>query len=119
VAGVGNIYAAEALVRARVHPRREARRLTRAQWTAVHAGVLEALRAGLAADGASIDDYRDPDGARGSFQDEFLVHRREGEPCPRCGARIRKLTAAGRGTYACPRCQRAPRLTTSGALSRL
>nr|MDQ4041161.1 bifunctional DNA-formamidopyrimidine glycosylase/DNA-(apurinic or apyrimidinic site) lyase [Actinomycetota bacterium] len=109
VAGVGNIYADEALFRARVHPLREARRLTRAHWTAVHAGVLEALSAGLAAEGASIDDYRDPDGARGSFQDEFLVHRREGEPCPRCGARIRKLTAAGRGTYVCPRCQRAPR----------
>jgi formamidopyrimidine-DNA glycosylase len=109
VAGVGNIYADEALFRARVHPLREAGRLTRAQWAAVRAGVLEALELGIAADGASIDDYRDPDGVRGSFQEEFLVHRREGEPCPRCATPIRKLVAAGRGTYVCPRCQRAPR----------
>jgi formamidopyrimidine-DNA glycosylase len=109
VAGVGNIYADEALFRAGVHPLREARRLSRAQWEAVHGAVVDALRAGLAADGASIDDYRDPDGVRGSFQDEFLVHRRAGEPCPRCGTTVRKLTAAGRGTYVCERCQPRPR----------
>ncbi|HEX8074046.1 MAG TPA: zinc finger domain-containing protein, partial [Thermoleophilaceae bacterium] len=59
--------------------------------------------------GASIDDFRHPDGARGSFQDRFLVHLREGEPCPRCGRAIRKLRAAGRGTYVCERCQPRPR----------
>jgi formamidopyrimidine-DNA glycosylase len=109
IAGVGNIYADEALFRAGVHPLREARRLTRSQWEALHGAVIGALSAGIAADGASIDDYRDPDGARGSFQDEFLVHRRAGEPCPRCGTAVRKLVAAGRGTYVCPRCQPAPR----------
>ncbi|HVE69190.1 MAG TPA: bifunctional DNA-formamidopyrimidine glycosylase/DNA-(apurinic or apyrimidinic site) lyase [Solirubrobacteraceae bacterium] len=113
VAGVGNIYADEALFRAGVHPLRPARRLTRAQWEAVHAAVIDALSAGIAADGASIDDYRDPDGVRGSFQDEFLVHRRAGEPCPRCGTVVRKLTAAGRGTYVCERCQPRPRRSGS------
>jgi formamidopyrimidine-DNA glycosylase len=109
IAGVGNIYADEALFRAGVHPLREARRLSRAQWEALHGAVIDALNAGIAADGASIDDYRDPDGVRGSFQDEFLVHRRAGEPCPRCGTTVRKLTAAGRGTYVCERCQPRPR----------
>ena len=109
VAGVGNIYADEALFRAGVHPLREARRLSRTQWEAVHRAVIDALTAGIAADGASIDDYRDPDGVRGSFQDEFLVHRRAGQPCPHCGTPIRKLVAAGRGTYVCPRCQPVPR----------
>jgi formamidopyrimidine-DNA glycosylase len=109
VAGVGNIYADEALFRAGIHPLREARRLTGAQWEGLRAGVVAALAAGIAADGASIDDYRDPDGSRGRFQDEFLVHRRAGRPCPTCGAPIRKLVAAGRGTYACETCQPRPR----------
>ncbi len=109
VAGVGNIYADEALFRARIHPLRPAGRLDRAQLARLHDGVLTSLRAGVAANGASIDDFRHPDGARGSFQDQFLVHRRAGDPCPACGAPIRKIVAAGRGTYVCERCQPKPR----------
>jgi formamidopyrimidine-DNA glycosylase len=109
VAGVGNIYADEALFRARVHPLRPAGRLSRAQCAALHDAVITSLEAGIAAKGASIDDFRHPDGVQGSFQDRFLVHRREGEPCPVCGRPIRKLRAAGRGTYACERCQPRPR----------
>lgn len=109
IAGVGNIYADEALFRARIHPLRPARSLTGTQCAALAEGVRDALSAGLAAGGATIDDFRHPDGAGGSFQDEFLVHRREGEDCPRCGAEIVKLVAAGRGTYVCERCQRRPR----------
>ena len=59
--------------------------------------MVASLQAGIEAKGATIDDFRDPDGARGSFQDQFLVHLREGEPCPRCGRAVRKLRAAGRG----------------------
>jgi formamidopyrimidine-DNA glycosylase len=110
VAGVGNIYADEALFRAHVHPLRPAGALKRAQWDAVADGVRAALEAGLGAGGASIDDFRHPDGMRGEFQDEFLVHRRRGEPCPRCGGEILKLVAAGRGTYVCESCQPRPRL---------
>ncbi len=110
IAGVGNIYADEALFRARVHPLRAAGKLTRRQWDAVAQAVREALVAGLAAGGATIDDFRHADGVRGSFQDEFLVHRRRGEPCPRCGTAVVKFVAAGRGTYACERCQPRPRL---------
>jgi formamidopyrimidine-DNA glycosylase len=109
VAGVGNIYADEALFRARIHPLRPAGRLNGAQLARLHEGIVASLRAGVAANGASIDDFRHPDGARGSFQDEFLVHRRAGDPCPRCGTPITKIVAAGRGTYVCPRCQPKPR----------
>jgi formamidopyrimidine-DNA glycosylase len=110
IAGVGNIYADEALFRARIHPLRPVGTLRRAQLEALHAAVVESLEAGIDARGASIDDFRHTDGARGSFQDRFLVHRREGEPCPRCGTAIVKLRAAGRGTYICRRCQRRPAL---------
>jgi formamidopyrimidine-DNA glycosylase len=109
VAGVGNIYADEALYRARIHPLRPAGRLTTAEWERVRAGVVEALLAGIEARGASIDDFRHIDGVRGSFQDRFLVHRRAGAPCGRCGTPIVKLLAAGRGTYVCRSCQRGVR----------
>jgi formamidopyrimidine-DNA glycosylase len=113
IAGVGNIYADEALFRAGIHPLRPAGRLTYADWERVREGIEDALRAGIAAKGASIDDFRHVDGARGSFQDQFLVHRRAGEPCPRCGHPIRKIVVGGRGTYACEHCQRKPRATAA------
>jgi formamidopyrimidine-DNA glycosylase len=123
VAGVGNIYADEALFRAGIHPLRPAGSLTRAQYERLRDTVREALSAGIDARGASIDDFRHVDGVRGTFQDRFLVHRREGEPCPRCGGEIVKSVVAGRATYACERCQppprrraaRAPALRPSGA----
>ncbi len=106
VAGIGNIYADEALYRAALSPRMRADRLTRAQASALHAAIRHALTAGIDAKGASIDDFRDAYGAQGSFQDAFLVHRREGLPCPGCGAAVRKVRVGGRGTYYCPACQR-------------
>jgi formamidopyrimidine-DNA glycosylase len=109
VAGVGNIYADEALFRARVHPLRPANRITRAQAHAIRDGVVESLLLGLEHKGATIDDFRDPYGVSGTFQDQFLIHLREGEPCVNCGTRVRKLRAAGRGTYVCERCQPRPR----------
>ncbi len=115
VAGVGNIYADEALFRARIHPLRPANKLTRPQAEALRDAVVESLQAGIVAKGATIDDFRDPYGVSGSFQDQFLVHLREGEECPRCGNRIRKLRAAGRGTYVCERCQPRPRIRRAAA----
>jgi formamidopyrimidine-DNA glycosylase len=105
IAGVGNIYADEALFRAGVHPRRPAGRLSREQHERLRDGVIAALSAGIDARGASIDDFRHVDGVRGSFQDQFLVHLREGEPCVRCGSTIVKMVVAGRGTYVCETCQ--------------
>jgi formamidopyrimidine-DNA glycosylase len=109
VAGIGNIYADEALFRAGIHPLMPVGRLRRADFERLHAGIVGALETGLAYQGASIDDYRDANGAQGSMQNEFLVHRREGLPCPRCGGTVTKLVAAGRATYVCRNCQHAPR----------
>lgn len=109
VAGVGNIYADEALFRARIHPLRQAGKLTRADWERLHSAIEQVLNAGIDAQGATIDDFRHVDGARGSFQELFLVHRRAGQACPGCGHPVRKIVAAGRGTYVCERCQPKPR----------
>jgi formamidopyrimidine-DNA glycosylase len=117
VAGVGNIYADEALFRARIHPLRPANRLTRAQAGALRDAVVASLEAGIEAKGATIDDFRDPDGVSGTFQDRFLIHLRAGEPCHNCGRPVRKLRAAGRGTYICEKCQPKPRSTDSRGAS--
>jgi formamidopyrimidine-DNA glycosylase len=109
IAGVGNIYADEALFRAGIHPLRPAGALKRPQLEALREGIERSLEAGIEANGATIDDFRHVDGARGSFQDLFLVHRREGEPCVNCGTTIRKLVVGGRGTYVCEHCQPRPR----------
>jgi formamidopyrimidine-DNA glycosylase len=109
LAGVGNIYADEALFRARIHPLRPVGTLRRPQIEALRDAVIESLEAGIDAKGATIDDFRNADGAEGRFQDEFLVYGRADEPCVRCGSPIRKLRAAGRGTYVCERCQPRPR----------
>jgi formamidopyrimidine-DNA glycosylase len=110
IAGVGNIYADEALFRARIHPLRPAGALTGRQWDALADAVRETLLAGLAAGGATIDDFRNAEGVAGGFQDEFLVHRRQGDSCPVCGTPVVKFVAGGRGTYACERCQPRPRV---------
>ncbi|HEX3510103.1 MAG TPA: bifunctional DNA-formamidopyrimidine glycosylase/DNA-(apurinic or apyrimidinic site) lyase [Solirubrobacteraceae bacterium] len=107
IAGVGNIYADEALYRARIHPRRPAGRLTRDEHARLRDAVVAALEAGIDARGATIDDFRHVDGVSGAFQHEFLVHRRAGEACGVCGSEIVKMVVAGRGTYVCETCQRA------------
>jgi formamidopyrimidine-DNA glycosylase len=109
LAGVGNIYADEALFRAGIHPLRPVGNLRRPELERLHAGIVAALEAGIERQGASIDRYRDANGARGSMQEEFLIHLREGRPCVRCGWPVVKTVAAGRGTYFCPHCQPAPR----------
>jgi formamidopyrimidine-DNA glycosylase len=114
IAGVGNIYADEALFRSGVHPLRASGALKPAQYARLRDTIREVLAAGIDAHGASIDDFRDLDGARGSFQDRFLVHLRAGEPCTVCGTPIRKLYVGGRGTYVCVRCQPVPRIRRTG-----
>jgi formamidopyrimidine-DNA glycosylase len=109
IAGVGNIYADESLFRAGIHPLRPAGRLSAAQRATLRESVIEALLAGIDARGATIDDYRHLDGVEGSFQDQFLVYGRAGEPCARCGGTISKMVVAGRGTYVCETCQPPPR----------
>jgi formamidopyrimidine-DNA glycosylase len=105
VAGMGNIYADEALWRARVHPLRPAGALTTDEVRSLHRAVRSALRAGIARQGATLRDYRTPSGEPGGMQREFNVYGREGEPCPRCGTPIERTRAGGRGTWFCPACQ--------------
>jgi formamidopyrimidine-DNA glycosylase len=105
VAGVGNIYADEALFRARLHPLSPAGSMKPEHLTALRDAIVAALGAGIDGGGASIDDYRDGRGEKGTMQDEFLVHTREGEPCPACGGPIARIVVTGRSTYYCPSCQ--------------
>ena len=108
VAGVGNIYADEALWRSRIHPLRPAASLAAGEVRSLHRAIRAALNAGIAGQGATLRDYRAPDGSAGGMQDEFKVYGRDGEPCPRCGRELAKCRVAGRGTHFCPRCQRPP-----------
>jgi formamidopyrimidine-DNA glycosylase len=106
VAGVGNIYADEALFAAKIHPASPAGRLSRARVVRLHDAVVAALEAGIEAQGASIRDFRTPDGGYGSAQERFLVYGRGGEPCVVCGTPLRRTVIAQRGTVYCPHCQR-------------
>jgi len=110
IAGIGNIYAIEALWRARIHPLRLAGSLRADEVLRLHEALRWVLRKGIRLGGASRRDYRDANGAQGRMQREFQVYGRAGEPCPRCGAEIRRTVVGGRGTFHCPRCQRAPRV---------
>ena len=105
-AGVGNIYADEALWWARLHPLRPGRDLTSEELSGLVRSIRRALRLGIARQGATLRDYRSAEGAEGAMQTEFRVYGRAGEPCPRCGHAIEKTRVAGRGTWYCPNCQR-------------
>jgi formamidopyrimidine-DNA glycosylase len=106
VVGVGNIYADEALFRAGLHPLSPGGSMKPEHHAALRDGVVEALERGLDLGGASIDDYRDAKGEKGAMQNEFLVHRREGEECVNCGGEIQRIVVGGRSTYFCPACQK-------------
>jgi formamidopyrimidine-DNA glycosylase len=108
IAGVGNIYADEALWRARIHPLREARSIEGRELQALHRGIRKALQHGIARQGSTLRDYSLPDGGTGEMQNEFKVYGRAGEPCERCGTPIERIRVAGRGTWYCPHCQVAP-----------
>ena len=108
VAGLGNMYVDEALFMARVHPERAAGSLAPDEIRRLHRAIRDRLSAAVSAGGASIDSYRDGLGEKGSMQDLLRVHLHAGEPCPRCGATIRKTRVAQRGTYWCPSCQTEP-----------
>jgi formamidopyrimidine-DNA glycosylase len=107
VAGLGNIYACEALWRARISPLRLARDVTAAEAEALAAAVRAVLADAIAAGGSSLRDYRQADGELGYFQHSFAVYDREGEPCPRsgCGGTIARVVQSARSSFYCPRCQ--------------
>jgi formamidopyrimidine-DNA glycosylase len=105
VAGVGNIYADEALYRAHIHPQRTADSLTDDEVLRLYEAIRETLQRGIEREGASISNYRKPDGTSGDMQNHFLVYDREGQPCFNCGQPIEKIRVAQRGTHYCPQCQ--------------
>jgi formamidopyrimidine-DNA glycosylase len=105
VAGLGNIYADEALWRARLNPLRAANSLTLPEGARLHRAIRAALRAGIERQGSTLRDYAAPDGSEGSMQNEFRVYGCDGKPCARCGSTISKARVGGRGTWFCPRCQ--------------
>lgn len=110
VAGLGNIYVDECLHRIRVHPERRADTIRRAQAFELHEAIQEVLHAAIARQGSSFDGfYRTPEGQPGSYQHEFRVYGKAGQPCPRCASPIRRFVVGQRGTHACLRCQRPPR----------
>jgi formamidopyrimidine-DNA glycosylase len=108
IAGVGNIYADEALFASQLHPLRRAATLSAAEMARLYTAIRQVLQDGVAREGASVNWYRKPDGSKGSAQDGLQVYGREGQPCPRCGAPIRRIVVGQRGTHLCPTCQTLP-----------
>jgi formamidopyrimidine-DNA glycosylase len=105
-AGVGNIYADEALFLAGLRPTRRADRLTRVECVRLAEALRRVMARAIETGGSSISDYVAPDGADGAYQVERQVYAREGEPCPRCGTPIRRQVIGQRSSHFCPRCQR-------------
>jgi formamidopyrimidine-DNA glycosylase len=105
VAGVGNIYANEALHLAGIHPKRQARTVDPAQAAALHAGIRRVLQAAIDNGGTTISDYRNAEGGPGRYASRLLVYGRDGEPCARCGTEVRRTVFGGRSAFHCPTCQ--------------
>jgi formamidopyrimidine-DNA glycosylase len=106
IAGAGNIYADEALFLAGVRPTRRAGRVSRAECARIAEALKRVLLRSIETGGSSISDYVAPDGSDGAYQDERRVYAREGEGCPECGARIRRVVIGQRSAHYCAGCQR-------------
>lgn len=108
IAGVGNIYADEALWRARLHPLRAADTLTRVEVRRLHRAIRAVLRQGITNRGSSFADYVGADGEPGENAEHLSVYQRTGQPCLRCGREIQRIVVGQRSTHFCPRCQALP-----------
>ncbi len=106
VVGVGNIYASEALFRARIRPQRAARSLTRPEAARLVRAVRAVLKAAIRAGGTTLRDYLRTDGSPGYFRQRLYVYERAGLPCRRCGTKLRAVSQGQRSTYYCPACQK-------------
>lgn len=105
VAGVGNIYANEALHLAGIHPEQQARTVDRKGAQALHRGIRRVLQAAIDAGGTTLRDYRTAEGEPGRYAPRLLVYGRDGEPCGRCGSEVRRIVFGGRSAFFCPGCQ--------------
>ena len=106
VVGVGNIYAAEALFAAKIHPKRVAGQISRERYARLADEVKRILEYAIGRGGTTLRDFINPDGAPGYFEQELFVYGRAGEPCKVCGTKIRAITLGQRSTFFCPHCQR-------------
>jgi formamidopyrimidine-DNA glycosylase len=118
VRGLGNIYTDESLYRARIHPKRIAAKLGKAELRALYRAIRKILETAIRLGGSSISDYVDSAGNPGSFQLRHQAYGREGKGCRRCGTKIRRVIVAGRSSYFCPHCQAAPRRRKKGVENR-
>jgi formamidopyrimidine-DNA glycosylase len=105
MAGIGNMYADEALFAAKIHPLRKANSLSTQEIRKLHKAIVDVLQAAIDSKGASVDTYKRPDGRLGTAHDNFRVAHRGGKPCPVCGTPIQRLAVRNRGSYFCPKCQ--------------
>lgn len=105
IAGVGNIYADEALWLAQIHPETLSSKLTDSEIEALYQGIIKAIEQGIEDRGTSVDDYLDIYGNEGGHAKNLNVFRQDGDPCPRCGKTVKKIRVGGRGTHFCPQCQ--------------
>ncbi|MDX1646095.1 MAG: bifunctional DNA-formamidopyrimidine glycosylase/DNA-(apurinic or apyrimidinic site) lyase [Longimicrobiales bacterium] len=105
IAGVGNIYAAESLFLAGIHPRRPARSVDEGEAQALHTALRTVLRAAIDAGGTTIRDYRTASGEEGSFSRSLYVYGRDGDPCRRCATRVQRTVFGNRSAFFCPSCQ--------------
>lgn len=103
--GVGNIYASDALWKAKIHPEKRSNNLSDEEMERLYEAVVEVINKGIKMGGATYSDFKDTQGLGGSYQEHFLVYDRDGEKCKRCGEEIKKIKVGGRGTYFCPVCQ--------------
>ncbi len=106
IAGLGNIYSAEALWRAQIDPRRAANTITTKESCALRKGIVSVLQEAIEHMGTTFSDYRDSSGNKGGFQNFLAVYGKEGEKCSRCGTEIVRIKQGGRSTYLCPGCQK-------------
>lgn len=106
LAGIGNIYANEALFFAGIDPQKKAREIPEEKVSLLYEGIKKILKQAIQSRGSSIDNYRDLNGNKGGFEKKLLVYGRTGEPCPKCKNKIVRTVIGGRGTFHCPSCQK-------------
>lgn len=106
ISGVGNIYADEALWRAKIHPEKIAKNLTDEDLKELYSAILFVIKQGIEDRGTSVDQYLDIYAKEGKHAQNLQVFRKNGKPCPRCGTTIKKMRVGGRGTHYCPTCQK-------------
>jgi len=106
IAGIGNMYADEALFAAKIHPLQKANSLSTQEIRNLYKAIVEVLRLAISSKGASVDTYKRPDGGLGTAHNNFRAAHRGGRPCPVCGTPIQRLALRNRGSYFCPKCQK-------------